>query len=315
MTRQNNDNDTVMDDATKPVSKLENILALVKKHKDNREKHSDALEASIHQNLYRQNKIWDDAALVKALTTADRLYEDVKSLYRNAYPDEPALEPANKSQQPPKEHGQQSTILPVEIPVLATEDDKVDTPIGKIHHNAAGFIKNFEKLMIVKKVDVHKEYSNYIDWALGTSYAAHLNEKRQQLAKGEKETWEMVKQWLTLFNDTPVQRFRNLNAIFRCQWTPRMASDTLSASFRETMEEIGLNKFSPTEIAAAVTMLQAPPAWQTEFKEQMLLALTKGQSSVDDIAKCRIRQNQALMWHSEEYTPKTEHDDRKTIVK
>ncbi|SAM00567.1 hypothetical protein [Absidia glauca] len=257
MTRQNNDNDTVMDDATKPVSKLENILALVKKHKDNRERHSDALEASIHQNLSME----EDAALVKALTTADRLYEDVKSLYRNAYPDEPALEPANKSHQSPKEQSQQSTILPVEIPALATEDDKVDTPIGKIHHNAA--VQQLHRL----------------GPTVGTSYAAHLHEKRQQLAKGEKETWNMVKQWLTLFNDTPVQRFRNLNAIFRCQWTPLMASDTLSASFRETMEEIGLNKFSPAEIAAAATMMQA------KFKEQMLLALTKGQSSVDDIAK------------------------------
>jgi hypothetical protein len=85
----------------------------------------------------------------------------------------------------------------------------------------------------------------------------------------------MVKQWLTLFNDTPVQRFRNLNAIFRCQWSPRMASGTLYAGFRETMEEIGLSKFSTTEIAAAVIMMQAPQAQSFYFVKNDLFLRTE----------------------------------------
>ncbi|SAM04544.1 hypothetical protein [Absidia glauca] len=275
------DNDTVMTDIKDP--KLSKALATVEKLKADMELKTENLEAAVNDNMDPDVM----ATHIESLTEADQRYERVKAFYARNYHNEVAFKPAvapiqvstNEASNAP------ATILPGEIPALATEDDKLDTPIGQVHTNVATFITHFEKLLKVKGCDVNTEYGNYLDWSLGTSYAIHINQKRQSLKSTETETWQLVKEWLKEFNDTPAQRLRNLNGILRIQWNRRDSSEKFATTYRDIMEQLGADKFTVAELVAALAVLSTPYKTQIRFKEVITPVLAKGKSSVTDMTK------------------------------
>ncbi|SAM05888.1 hypothetical protein [Absidia glauca] len=214
-----------------------------------------------------------DDILLACTAAADRL-DRAKAMYLRLFPNEPMFGGAKTSDA-------EADIKTEDIPGLKTEADE-DLPMAKVYLAAKPFVDHFEKLFILKKVNINDVYPRYLEWSLGSAYRKHVAKKRGELAPGSVETWEMAKEWLLKFKDTPANRWKNLQALVKLEVEYGESSDDLHHRLSRDFERLGAEKFTAAEVLLASALRSAPHTWSGKLHDTMEKSITKGPMSLND---------------------------------
>ncbi|CAO3593655.1 unnamed protein product [Absidia cylindrospora] len=98
------------------------------------------------------------------------------------------------------------------MPLLVATKEKARHPKELVSENVKDFINAFEDIMVLHKLNVEQEYRHrrFLPVAIGKAYRNYVDAQQANLTNGEEETWELVKDWMVQFTNTPKQVIKKI---------------------------------------------------------------------------------------------------------
>ncbi|ORZ05581.1 hypothetical protein BCR42DRAFT_398120 [Absidia repens] len=150
------------------------------------------------------------------------------------------------------------------MPCLVGFKEKAREPHGDLYHHVKPFVQPMEGYFTSLSLNIDAEYPKYMDLTLGNAFMHYVYRKLEKTSS-KSAGWNQVKKWLVEFTDTPKQKVKDINELFKL--TPG-AGETIEDFSRKLFEmgnHMELQAISLQELLFMTTISRMPIIWQDKI--------------------------------------------------